>query len=259
MKTSFRELKLRAKQALLGNYTTVAGAFVAVALLMLPLILFLILLLFGFSLAGSFLSENRYVNSLGFLVVYFCTLLLELCILPGMNRLYLNLCKREPSSVLDIFYGFRHNFGKFFLVALAISLVLTALQVPLQILAQALSLPSIYDRLSVEFYGIFLCLYVLMILLVYLYIALNFPWFYLILVENPEKSISEALGESRNLMRGHKRHYVRLWLSFIAWFLLGYMTLGIGFFWLIPYYSCTYIQFYWDLRQQANLLEQSNS
>ena len=50
------------------------------------------------------------------------------------------------------------------------------------------------------------------------------------------------------MMKGHKFDLFYLYLSFIGWFLLSFLTLGIGFFWLIPYMYTAQAAFYEDVK-----------
>lgn len=54
-------------------------------------------------------------------------------------------------------------------------------------------------------------------------------------------------------MNGHKWDYFVLQISFIGWYLLGFLTLGIGLIWVIPYASATYSNFYRHLIADANI------
>ena len=54
----------------------------------------------------------------------------------------------------------------------------------------------------------------------------------------------ECLRESESMMKGHKWQYVLLMLSFIGWDILGMITLGIAFLWVIPYEIMTRVAFY---------------
>lgn len=67
---------------------------------------------------------------------------------------------------------------------------------------------------------------------------------YYVMIENPEYSVSQAMKESKNLMKGHKLDLFLLWLSFIGWAILALLTFGIGFLWLSPYMSTTTAHFY---------------
>ena len=71
-----------------------------------------------------------------------------------------------------------------------------------------------------------------------------------ILVERPELSFNEAIDESRRLMDGHKFDYFYLMLSFIGWWILSILSLGIGFIWLMPYMETASAAFYADIKEE---------
>ena len=64
------------------------------------------------------------------------------------------------------------------------------------------------------------------------------------------------ISESRDLMRGHKARLFWLDVSFIGWYLLGFLTLGIGLLWVNPYVSATKAAFYNDLAKDRFMLPQ---
>lgn len=74
---------------------------------------------------------------------------------------------------------------------------------------------------------------------------------YYILVDNPELSALEAIRQSKEIMRGHKGRLFYLWLSFLGWFLLGLITMGIGFLYVAPYYEAAKANFYEDLQRNS--------
>ncbi|MCQ2311896.1 MAG: DUF975 family protein [Paludibacteraceae bacterium] len=67
--------------------------------------------------------------------------------------------------------------------------------------------------------------------------------------DNPDIAAVDALRTSRQIMKGHKGKLFVLYLSFIGWFLLGMITLGIAFFWIQPYMYATEAAFYEDIRE----------
>ena len=71
-----------------------------------------------------------------------------------------------------------------------------------------------------------------------------------ILKDNPELSCLQAIERSRLMMKGNKWRLFVLILSFIGWFLLGILSLGIGFFWIAPYVYTTMGAFYEDVKAQ---------
>lgn len=76
-----------------------------------------------------------------------------------------------------------------------------------------------------------------------------------ILVEHPEMSANEAIEESMSLMDGHKFDLFYLQLSFIGWAILSILSLGLGFFWLIPYQMTAQAAFYRDIKNRAMPLQ----
>lgn len=69
-----------------------------------------------------------------------------------------------------------------------------------------------------------------------------------ILAENKGKPALECINESKAMTNGHKMDLFVLGLSFIGWILLGYITLGIAYIWIIPYMQATYVNAYHSLK-----------
>ncbi len=70
-----------------------------------------------------------------------------------------------------------------------------------------------------------------------------------ILAENKDMPVLEAMTLSRNMMNGHKMEFFLLFLSFIGWSLLVFVTLGIAGIWVYPYISVTYVNFYLSVKE----------
>ena len=71
-----------------------------------------------------------------------------------------------------------------------------------------------------------------------------------ILKEEPEMKNNAAIEKSMAMMEGNKMKLFMLDLSFIGWALLCFLTLGIGFLFLIPYVQSAHAAFYEDLKAQ---------
>lgn len=69
-----------------------------------------------------------------------------------------------------------------------------------------------------------------------------------ILAENKGKSARECIEESKQMTEGHKMDLFVLGLSFIGWMLLGAVTLGIAYIWILPYMQATYVNAYQSLK-----------
>lgn len=71
-----------------------------------------------------------------------------------------------------------------------------------------------------------------------------------ILRDHPELQYNAAIEKSMAMMDGHKADLFWLYLSFIGWFILCCFTLGIGFFWLLPYVNSTLANFYEEVKAE---------
>ena len=79
-------------------------------------------------------------------------------------------------------------------------------------------------------------------------VSLMFSQAFYILSEDPSKSITQCINESVNLMSGHKWELFYLELTFIGWWLLSAITLGIAALWVSPYQKLTEANFYLYLK-----------
>ena len=71
-----------------------------------------------------------------------------------------------------------------------------------------------------------------------------------LLVDCPELTPLQCIKLSNKMMKGHKFDLFYLYLSFIGWFLLGLLTLCIGYLWLAPYVQTSVASFYEDVKAQ---------
>ena len=76
-----------------------------------------------------------------------------------------------------------------------------------------------------------------------------------ILAENKGKSAKECIEESKAMTEGHKMELFVLALSFIGWVLLGAITFGIAYIWVLPYMQATLANVYQSLKPVAYVEE----
>ncbi len=69
-----------------------------------------------------------------------------------------------------------------------------------------------------------------------------------ILAENKGKPALECIQQSKDMTEGHKMELFILNLSFIGWNLLGILTLGIAYVWVLPYMQTTLMNAYYYLK-----------
>lgn len=71
-----------------------------------------------------------------------------------------------------------------------------------------------------------------------------------IMRENPDRKYNDAIEDSMKMMNGYKTKLFMLDLSLIGWFILSCLTLGIGFFFLLPYQQTCHAEFYLRLKEE---------
>lgn len=112
---------------------------------------------------------------------------------------------------------------------------------------------------AVTYYAVFyLGLNVLM-----LFLIVPGVWFYLtyrivpfVLRDQPELSAFQAMRESRRLMRGHKRTMLRLYASFIGWYVLVLFTGGLAYIFVQPYINTALAGLYVEIKAATDANEQ---
>lgn len=92
--------------------------------------------------------------------------------------------------------------------------------------------------------GLFTYLWTLLFIIPGIIKGFSYSMAMFILAENKGMGAREAINRSKAMMHGHKMDMFVLELSFIGWMLLGMVTFGIAYIWIIPYMSATYINFY---------------
>lgn len=140
------------------------------------------------------------------------------CIWFGVMACFLDVVRKLPNSYKRLFTGFRSL--KFFF-----KFVITE---------------------ALQFFFL-ICWYLLLIvpgvIKYYSYAMTEF-----ILMDHPEYGPLQAITESRKMMDGNRMRLFILGLSFIGWFFLCFVTLGIATLWVIPYYNAARAKFYLDVK-----------
>ena len=264
------DLKLYTRRALKGRWGTVIGATLVclaisyVFMIILQSILFAVLgngmrSLFRGSVAVPALPSSISASVMPLLIVlivlYFVYLVAMLLMSVGYQRLYLDVATGRETNIATLFWAFTHKPWKFILISVLIALLDGITIAPVYIMTIAAAVTG-----GSGFAAVFLLIYEIIFLIVYAYVLLTFSQFYLILVENPERGIFEALAESQRLMKGNRGRYFVLCLSFFGISLLAAFSFGLAALWLSPYVGCTLAMFYLGLKGQIpEKLKQSPS
>ena len=71
---------------------------------------------------------------------------------------------------------------------------------------------------------------------------------YFIKNDKPGITGQQAITESRKMMKGYKWKLFMLDLSFIGWYIVGALCLGVGTLWVTPYHQTAKAHFYEELK-----------
>ncbi len=92
--------------------------------------------------------------------------------------------------------------------------------------------------------GVFVTLWSLLLVIPGIIAMYRYSMTFFILADNPSMHGLEAIRKSKEIMKGHKWELFVLELSFIGWFILCFITFGIAWIWVAPYYYVTHAAFY---------------
>ena len=74
-------------------------------------------------------------------------------------------------------------------------------------------------------------------------------------MDNENLTAEECIQQSMKMTKGYKMKLFLLDLSFIGWYILSILTLGIGLLWVIPYHEAARIMIYEDIKAQPQVVE----
>lgn len=129
---------------------------------------------------------------------------------------------------------------------------------------QGASLSKLFEGFSR--FGDSLVLFLLMDIFIFLWSLLlvipgiiktySYSMSYFVLQDRPDLTGNEARKRSMYLMRGHKWRLFCLDFSFLGWYLLSALTLGILAFWVTPYHMTARAEFYQELLAEEQKTQQ---
>lgn len=162
----------------------------------------------------------------------------------GYSRLVLKAVHKEEADWKDMLFGFKNLlFLRLFGASLLVGLAVIACALVEMILFFVIALTG-EGNMAV---GIAALILMVPSCLAVIYVELGFSQYVWLLVSRPECRVFEALSLSWKKMRGKRVKLFCLQFSFIGWYLLGSLSMGIGMLWIRPYIMTSEAMFYLDL------------
>ena len=136
----------------------------------------------------------------------------------GMSIILLQISRQGSSKIEALFDGFRKGLGNNIVAGILV--------------------------------GVFTFLWSLLFIIPGIVKSYSYSMTFYILADNPDMSPTDAINESRRMMDGNKWRLFCLDFSFIGWYLLSILTLGILLFWVDPYKMLAHAEFYESIKPQ---------
>lgn len=252
MKTTSAELKKRAKARLKGRYGMCVGTefIVSAVMSVFFLIYFMIALFMGVANAALFTGGSEFGPGfilMQIVIIFFSIILVAALglLMPGILKLYYNISTDQNPGFSDLLFGLKNKPLKFlglYLVQVLIGILCSIPYIIVFVVA------VITDYMPVMIVLLVLMYFVLLAGTIISSIYLSQSMY--ILIEATNKGVFQSVRESAEMMRGNKGRLFYIYLSFIGMVFLGYLSMGIGFLWILPYMHATYTEFYLDLKAQ---------
>ena len=265
MTITSKEMKAQARSLLAGNYGTIIAATLLSSLITVIL-----------SNIFSQTSSNNLALFIGFASSLILSLLSSV-LDAGFTHMYLKTARGEGPVISDIFHWFTGFADKVILIALALiginlALVLllsvflfiaffasgiNALQLSEQLISHLSMFLRTWNISYLEIPGLSFssAAIPLAVILIWALIAaavnLRFFLVYYLLCDNPDQSPAAVLMQSSRLMRGSRLRLILLYISFAGFFLLGLLSFGLAFLWILPYIRMTETLFYLNLARNT--------
>ena len=252
-RTSISDLKLKAKDQLLGNYGIAAGSFA----LLFVLIYAVMMIITSAMAAGSIKTGAPAVDQTtiaGFLEMRVLTLVigaLSGILSTGYTYMMKKIAEGQRAVPADLFFVFKNHPDKVIIISVILLAVQTLLLLPASIISfGGFGSGKVTAAGQIDMDGkkfLLWCVLYFAGLVVSFIVDLYLSMSYFIYLDDTELSVADIIKESVRLMRGNCFRYFYLLLSFIGYGLLIIMSLGIAALWVVPYQTMTLVHFYRDL------------
>lgn len=228
---SSAQLKALARGQLAGKYPTTIGS---------SLLIFLCMMVFSI-LSVFFADTTTIFGMIMNLLITFVIGLFSGIFSAGQAYIYLNISCGRYCKASDVFYGFKNHPDK----ALLLQLVISAISMGCMLPSYLISLIWSYTGSMILILPACILLIIGTIISVYFSLALS-QVFYLLL-DFPDYSVKQILSLSMKIMKGHKGRLFYILVSFLPFYLLGVLSCGAAYLWILSYQNATTANFYLDL------------
>ena len=182
------------------------------------------------------------------------SILLVPLLIPGLCAFTLKLIRGAKPEITDLVSTYKNYLNA--LVAYVLFAVIIAVWTFLIVVPCVFFIHLLFAEIFLEIfispvltaYALLMTVCSLLLVIPAVIFYYMFSQIFYLLADNPQIGAVEVLKKSAEMMKGYKWKLFCLHLSFIGWYLLGIVTLGIAFIWVGPYIKTANTIFYENLK-----------
>ncbi len=160
----------------------------------------------------------------------------------GLYSLYLNRQFEQTIAPADLYRGFREQPDRIIKVEAAFAAVESLALLPFTLFT--------YRQASITDEPVKSLVLLALGYLVIFTMEVEFAPIWFLMLDFPEMKEKQLFVTSARMMRGHRKQYVLLTLSFLPLYFLGFLSFGIALLWVMAYRYASYAAFYRGLVSQ---------
>ena len=164
----------------------------------------------------------------------------------GQYCLHLRIARTGELHLTELLYPFMHDANRL-IIAEAILWVIRLIGLAPAIGAAAIV--YLYEDTNMYFVALGLAILGCVFTAI---IEVTFGMTYFALIDGEELSVGEAIKTALKLIKGYKKRYFYLMLSFTGLYLLVAITFGVALLWVQPYVMQTTTLFYLDIKGELD-------
>lgn len=215
--SSNKELMADARRSLSGNWGMGVLGYVLYTILVMSISLFTYSAIFFVAVASAAGGADAAAATAAVSYIsQFIQLFLSGAFMVGFVSYYLVIAQEGEARLESLFTGFKRfwkSFGVYF------------------------------------FYMLFVYLWMLLLIIPGIIASFRYAMAFFIIADDEDCGALEAIGRSKEMMKGNKWKFFCLHWRFLGWSLLAvFFTFGIGFLWLVPYMQTSFAKFYEDVK-----------
>lgn len=237
MKRKVKELKRIARGNLQGNFLHLIRAFVFCSL-----IVSLVETPFSMMTNDIWFSTTNIIYYIAVLLITIASVVFTV----GQYCLHLDVARTGELHLSHLFYPLKYDANRLILAEVILFLI------------ELLSLAPILGAGAIVLFSEDINLYFVALALAVigcisiLWASVSFGLTYCVLIDQDEASVHEALSTTLKLIKGHKKRFLYLQVSFFGMYFLVALTLGLGILWVQPYVMQTTTLFYLDVKGELD-------